>query len=202
MEESTSKPGIPFTPFRVALFTGLVVFGSLGAPQLAAFRDNVKQELKASLLGSGQPPSAQSAEVPLIRYKDDRGRTNYVSTMAAVPPKYRHKAQENVRLPKVTYQDRAFPAAPVSNGETVSPRVMHATSDPSRTRATRQNQGRSGASYQSPQVAGGDSGGPDTARSSHERESGDEQEGHLADIRGWLLFAKETFDSMTRELGG
>lgn len=209
---------IPFTPFRVALVTGLVVFASIGAPRIAGFRDSVREKIEERIgnaRGYPIPASAQAATAPLIKYKDNSGRTFYVSSEDAVPAQYRSRAELNPRLPKVTYSD--FPIQ-----ELRKPKAKKGDSDGSELPLLSQNRKPSGDgqvnNFSSSGSSNGNRSGGAEGKGKGGRGGGDNGDDYddsdeigldgnrggdrIGFIKKWLYFVRDTFNEASDHLSG
>jgi|688.fasta_scaffold115892_3 hypothetical protein len=207
---------IQFTPFRVAVVTGLVVFASIGAPRIAGFRDTVREKVAqriADARGSARTVSAQSSTSSLIKYKDNSGRTFYVSSLETVPTQYRATAELNPRLPKVTYSD--FPIQELRKPHLENSEISHA---PLLAQNRKQGAHNQVNNFNSSSFSNGQREGRAEARGKGEPGGGDDGSDfdgsdisglggsggrdRIGYIKKWLFFVRDTFNQASTILSG
>ena len=192
---------IQFTPMRVALLTGVVVFASVGAPKIASIRRTITGDTFDKMAETAYQPFAlvtdsvsqrsSASTSPLFRYKDKNGRTHYVSTESAIPQEYRSVAESNLKLPKVTYTDFPSPNFATSPQATIKRKPEGL---PLRSAQRRENPpAGDNNTFQPP---------PQPQQTSKKQDSADSsnQEERLGFIKSWLNFVKDTFNQASQLL--
>jgi|GEM_PF-4332318 len=192
-------------PLRLAIGVACLALMIIAAPNISAYREWGKEGALGGTARSSKANSSSSETSQLFKYTDEQGRTHFVSSLAAIPPKYHKAAKANPVLPKITYSE--FPSLEATVQEQPSERSSDGTINRSQPRNGGNEGGDRFFSSGSPEFGGGrgrgkPGHGDDDWRRSRWNCENRPQFQPLKFIVDWLCYSRDSLNDASGFLSG